>query len=195
MKTNKICLLDYILNIYLNKVDLGVEKTMKKKLLAIMLASLMTCGMLIGCGSNSSKTDTAATTKTTEPAKETTKTTEAQKKDTSTTDTKKQEVVQIPVTIENGTDVDFSELYTSGSKIEHWGDNLIAKGETFAPGSTVKGTFGVDANNLKWDFKAVDGDGASLEFEGLDLSNCNSNGVKIKLKYDRNTQTGTITAE
>ena len=158
---------------------------MKKKLLALMITSLVACGMLIGCEDNNSKSDTATTNKSTEAAKETTKPTEAVKP----------EIVQVPVTIINGTDVDFSELYTSSSKIEHWGDNLIAEGETFAPGSTVEGTLGVDADNLQWDFNAIDGNGDSLEFEGLDLSNCNSTGVKIKLTYDRNTQTGTITAE
>lgn len=174
---------------------------MKKKLLSIMMVSLITCGMLIGCGDSSSKADNSTAPKTTEAPKETAKTTESPKatdtakKDASTTEAKKSEVIQVPVTIINGTDVDFSELYTSGTKVEDWGDNIIDKGAVFAPGSTVKATFGVDVDNLKWDFKAVDGNGDSLEFEGLDLSNCDSSGVKIKLSYDRNTQTGTITAE
>lgn len=174
---------------------------MKKKLLSVMLVSLIACGMLIGCGDSSSETDKSKDTKTTEASKETSKTTEAakttdtEKKDTSTTDAEESGIVQVPVTIINGTDVDFSELYTSSSKIEHWGENLIGGGTTFAPGSTIECTFGVDVENLKWDFKAVDSEGDSLEFEGLDLSDCDASGVKVKLSYDRNTQTGTITAQ
>ena len=168
---------------------------MKKKLLSVMLVSFIACGMLIGCGDSSSETDKSKDTKTTEASKETSKTTDTEKKDTSTTDAEESGIVQVPVTIINGTDVDFSELYTSSSKIEHWGENLIGGGTTFAPGSTIECTFGVDVENLKWDFKAVDSEGDSLEFEGLDLSDCDASGVKVKLSYDRNTQTGTITAQ
>ncbi|MDR3597766.1 hypothetical protein [Clostridium sp.] len=171
---------------------------MKKKLLVIMILSIVTSGMFIGCGSNSSKSDTVAPAKTTEAAKEPAQTTEPAKqttKATETTNTNNQGIVQVPVTIENGTDVDFSELYTSGTKVDVWGDNLIGNGVTFSPGKAIEATFNVDVNNLKWDFKAVDGNGDSLEFQGLDLSNCNADGVKIKLTYDRSTQTGTITAE
>lgn len=186
---------------------------MKKKLLAIMIASVMVCGILIGCGgSSSTKTNSTEPAKTTDTAKENTEkpkentekpkettdkakeTADAAKKDTSATDNT-QQVIQVPVNIMNGTDVDFAELYTSGANVEDWGDNLIGNGVTFAPGSGIHATFNVDANNLKWDFKAVDCNGDSLEFNGLDLSNCNTSGITIKLMYDRDTQTGTITAE
>lgn len=193
---------------------------MKKKLLAIMIASVMACGMLIGCGGSSTKTNSTEPAKTTDTAKPNTEkpkesaekpkentekpkdaaadkakeTADAAKKDTSATDNK-QQVVQVPVKIMNGTDVDFAELYTSGASVEEWGDNILGSGVTFGPGEGVQATFNVDANNLKWDFKAVDKNGDSLEFNGLDLSNCNASGVTIKLMYDRNTQTGTITAE
>ena len=171
---------------------------MKKKLLAIMIAAVMACGMLIGCGGSSTKTDAPAPAKTTYTAKENTdkpkETTDVAKKDTSATDNK-QQVIQVPVTIINGTDVDFAELYTSSINVEDWGSNLIGNGVTFGPGSGIQATFNVDANNLKWDFKAADSNGDSLEFNGLDLSNCNTSGVTVKLSYDRATQTGTITAE
>ena len=172
---------------------------MKRKLIAMSIATIMVFGVLTGCGDSKSKTaDSAAPAKTTETAKENTdkpkENTEEAKKDTSASDNK-QQVIEVPVTIMNGTDVDFAELYTSGTNVEDWGDNLITGGVTFAPGGGIKATFNVDANNLKWDFKAVDKEGTSLEFNGLDLSNCNANGVTIKLTYDRNTQTGTITAE
>lgn len=171
---------------------------MKRKLLAIFIAAIMTCGVLTGCGDSGSKAaDSPAPAKTTETAKEADKpkeSTEEAKKDASGADDKAK-VVQVPVTIMNGTDVDFAELYTSGANVDNWGDNLITGGVTFAPGGGIKATFNVDANNLKWDFKAVDSEGTSLEFNGLDLSNCDSNGITVKLTYDRSTQTGTITAQ
>ena len=171
---------------------------MKRKLLAISIATIIAFGALTGCGDSKSKTiDSAAPAKTTETAKHADKpkeNTNEAKKDTSAAD-KKQEVLEVPVTIMNGTDVDFAELYTSGANVEDWGDNLITGGVTFAPGSGIKATFNVDAKNLKWDFKAVDKEGTSLEFNGLDLSNCDSSGITVKLSYDRSTQTGTITAE
>lgn len=166
---------------------------MKKKLLAIFIAGVMTCGALTGCGDSGSKTASSpAPAKTTEAAKDTT---DEAKKDTSATDAKKQEVIQVPVTIVNTTDIEFSELYTSGAGIDNWGESILGAGVKFGAGTAVKTAFNVDANNLKWDFKAVDSAGDSIEFQGLDLSNCNTTGVTVKLSYDRDTKTGTITAE
>lgn len=102
-----------------------------------------------------------------------------------------QKAIQVPVTIINGTDVEFAKLYASSTTLDDWGSNLI-NGGSFPPGYEIKATFGVDANNLLWDFKAVDLYGDYLEFDGLDLSDCDVSGVTITLSYDRQTHTGRI---
>lgn len=206
---------------------------MKKKLLAVIIASVMVCGMLIGCGGSSSKNDPPAPAKTTDTGKEitdaakestdkskqnidaakenankskedvdTAKGSSNKSKDISNGEKKgtsasnnKQQVIRVPVTIINGTDVEFSELYASGVSVQNWGKNILDDGVTFGPGEGIRATFSVDANNLQWDFKAVDNYGYYLEFNGLDLSNCDSSGITITLRYNRATQTGTIIAE
>lgn len=149
---------------------------MAKKLLAIIVAVAMTCGMFVGCeNTNTGENNTSP-------------------KLDSTVDNNNQKFIQVAVKIVNGTTVDFAELYTSGVTINNWGDNLLDNGVTFAPGDAVNVTFNIDENNLKWDFKAIDYYGNSLEFNGLDLSNCDVNGINITLTYNNQTQIGEIIA-
>ncbi|MDT8717891.1 hypothetical protein IAI10_14595 [Clostridium sp. 19966] len=194
---------------------------MKKKLLSIMLAATIASGILIGCSKDSSNNNAAQPAKVTETGKNSTNTVKENNNSTTNNTTNnnsnnnatantnnsnsnnskfssssantEQEVIQVPVTIINGTDVEFAKLYASGIDVDNWGNNLIGSG-TFPPGYELKVKFGVDANNLKWDFKAVDLYGDSLVFNGLDLSNCNVDGVTITLSYNRQTHISTITA-
>jgi hypothetical protein len=210
---------------------------MKKKLLAIIVATVMTCGMLIGCGNSSPKNTPSEPVKTTDTANnntnavkdplnlgtDNTNTTKGNTntntannnnnttnnnnnnnnnnnynnapKNTSVPYNNQQKVIQVPVTIINGTDIKFAKLYASSINVDNWGNNILSNGVNFGPGNAVIATFGVDANNLRWDFKAVDYYGDSLEFNGLDLSKCNANGITITLTYNRQTHTGRITAK
>lgn len=154
---------------------------------------------------NTDKQDNNAAKNSTDKSKENTNTDkknvdkpkqspDAGKKDNTATNNR-QQCIQVPVTIINGTDVDFAGLYASGASVKDWGDNIIDEGEIFEPGDRMRATFNVDVNNLRWDFKAVDIYGDYLVFNGLDLSQCDSSGITIKLSYNRTTGTGTITAE
>ena len=103
--------------------------------------------------------------------------------------------ISVPVTIVNNTDIDFYELYATGSGSDDWGEDLLGE-EIFPPDTQLEDIeFEIDADNLEWDLLAKDEDGDSLEFYGLDLSLRSTTGSTISLTYDRDTETGTITAE
>ena len=92
-------------------------------------------------------------------------------------------VLEVPVVFENKCGVDLKELYLSGAGRDEWGSDTLG-GQGLKDGESAKGTLLIDANNIKWDIKAVDGNGDSVEFEGLDLSNCDSSGVTMTLAFN-----------
>lgn len=169
---------------------------MKKKLLAIIVVAVITCGMFLGCEKNNSNNTTSQTANnTSETNNNNTNTKKENNNDKQYATSNQQNVIQVPVTIINGTDVEFAKLYASSVNIDNWGNNLLGNGVTFSPGGAVIAKFGVDLNNLQWDFKAVDFYGNSLEFNGLDLSDCNADGITITLTYNHQTNIGKITAK
>ena len=137
---------------------------MSKKLLAIIVAITIVCTMLLGCEKSSSSVNTSEPPKSTETANNNT-----DKATNSTAGNNDQQYIQVPVTIINGTDINFAKIYASGVNVDTWGSNLLDNGITFAPGDAINITFNIDSNNLKWDFKAVDYNGNYLDFNGLDL--------------------------
>lgn len=167
---------------------------MGKKLLAIIAAVVISCGMLLGCKDTNSKNTTSEPNKTINTENSNNSPQNTSTINNNISNNKQARIVQVPVTIINGTDVEFSALYASSINIKNWGSNIANIG-TFSPGSALNVTFNVDANNLKWDLKAVDYHGASLQFNGLDLSACNANGVTITLTYNHQTHIGRITAK
>lgn len=183
---------------------------MSKKILALMVSAVMVTAALAGCGSDtSSKSSSASSASTTSSSSASTTASSSTASTSSSSADKTQspapaadnnadasQVIQVPVTIINNTDVDFYELYTSGAGVDSWGDNIIPQGQALSPGTQLSQiVFTIDANNLKWDLMAKDENGDALEFYDLDLSNCSTDGITISLTYDRNTQTGTITAQ
>lgn len=163
----------------------------------------MVCTMFVGCGidfSNGSKTTPTKSTNTvpapapTPTPTPTTNTTNSGTQNNNNLNTNTQDYIKVPVTMINDTDVDFTELYASGSALNRWGSNLVNTGD-FAPGGNLYLTFNIVPSNSKWDFKAVDYQGSSLTFTGLDLANCSTNGIIITLTYDRATNTPIITAK
>ncbi|MDO5516867.1 MAG: hypothetical protein Q4F66_04885 [Clostridium sp.] len=189
---------------------------MSKKVMALMVSAIMLTGTLVGCGSdtssNSSSASPASTTSSSSSASTTSTTSSSTTNSTASTSSSSTDktqtpaptannadtpqVIQVPVTIVNNTDVDFYELYTSGAGVDNWGDSIIPQGQVLSPGTQLSQiAFNIDANNLKWDLMAKDENGDALEFYDLDLSNCSTDGITISLTYDRDTQTGTITAQ
>ena len=171
---------------------------MSKKLLSMLAIAAISIGVLAGCGGSDSGEKAAPAEKTTSTENTDNSTADAKEESSENTEEDTQDggnVIQVPVTIVNNTDVEIHELYTSGAGVDEWGDDILG-GQVLAPGTQVEDlVFNIDADNVKWDLLAKDEVGDSLEFYGLDLSECSTDGITVSLTYDRDTQTGTITAE
>lgn len=176
---------------------------MSKKVLALVVSAIMITGVLVGCGdsapaqsSPSNNTEKTESTSSNDNDKKESQDKDADNSSENTENSESTKVIQVPVTIVNNTDVDFHELYTSGSGVDEWGENIIPEGQVLSPGTQLSQiAFTIDENNVKWDLLAMDANGDSLEFYDLDLSNCDVSGITISLTYDRDTQMGVITAQ
>lgn len=197
---------------------------MKKKLLAIIVAAVMLCGMLAGCGNNSPKnnpspplpnasnqnnssnTNGNTNNNNTNNSNANNNTTNNNAGNNNNNNNSTQQssprpnntqngILQVPVTIINETGATIAKLYASGANNNNWGNNLIGNGSTLPSGYSVNVIFSIDVNSLQWDFKAFDLYGNTLTFKGLDLSRCQTSGVTITLTYDAQTNIGKITAK
>lgn len=197
---------------------------MKKKLLAIIVAAVMLCGMLAGCGNssaknnpspplpnasnqnNSSNTNGNTNNNNTNNSSANNNTTNNNAGNNNNNNNSTQQssprpnntqngILQVPVTIINETGATIAKLYASGANNNNWGNNLIGNGSTLPSGYSVNVIFSIDVNSLQWDFKAFDLYGNTLTFKGLDLSRCQTSGVTITLTYDAQTNIGKITAK
>lgn len=140
-----------------------------KKLLAILaiIAILATSMfMLTGCGSE-----------------ETTGGEETSAQETSSSDTSSSSntVIQLSVSIVNQyPNLTITGLYLSGAGQDAWGSELL-NGQTMPTGTQLPLVLNIDKNNVKWDIKATDENGTSVEFRNLDLSNVSTSGATITL--------------
>ena len=154
---------------------------MKRKLTVLLATAVVVAGVLAGCGggsaapaSSSKAASSAAPAATSSAAPAATSSAAAS--------SAAAQVLELPVTFENKCGVDLKELYISGAGRDVWGDNLLSSG--LKDKESAKGTLLIDAENVKWDIKAVDGNGDSVEFQGLDLSNCDVSGVTMTLSFN-----------
>ena len=108
-----------------------------------------------------------------------------------TTSNSESEILQVPMNIVNNVpDTTIMKLYLSGAGVNVWGDELL-KGQQMPTGTQLSVTLGVDANNVKWDIKAVDEEGTEVVFQNLDLSNVNVSGGTITLAIENGTPVAT----
>ncbi|MCR5390794.1 MAG: hypothetical protein K6E77_08570 [Lachnospiraceae bacterium] len=151
---------------------------MKRKLSVLLATAVVVAGVLAGCGGSaapaSSKAASSAAPAASSAAPAATSSAAAS--------SAAAQVLEVPVTFENKCGVDLKELYLSGAGRDDWGDNLLGSG--LKDKESAKGTLLIDAANVKWDIKAVDGNGDSVEFQGLDLSECSTSGVTMTLSFD-----------
>ena len=148
---------------------------MRNKVLGIVLAAVLVVGtaVMAGCGGGSaapasSKAAAAPAASSAAPA--------------AASSAAQASSIEVPVTFTNTLPIDLAELYLSGAGREEWGNNLLPSG--IKAGQSAKGALVIDAENVKWDVKAIDNNGDAVEFRGLDLSNCSTSGVTLKLAFD-----------
>lgn len=156
---------------------------MKRKLSVLLATAVVVAGVLAGCGgsaapASSSKAASSAAPAASSAAPAATSSAAA----SSAAASSAAQVLEVPVTFENKCGVDLKELYLSGAGRDDWGSNLLGSG--LKDGESAKGTLLIDAANVKWDIKAVDGEGDSVEFQGLDLSECSTSGVTMTLSFN-----------
>lgn len=156
---------------------------MKRKLSVLLATAVVVAGVLAGCGgsaapASSSKAASSAAPAASSAAPAATSSAAA----SSAASSAAAQVLEVPVTFENKCGVDLKELYLSGAGRDDWGSNLLGSG--LKDGESAKGTLLIDAENVKWDIKAVDGEGDSVEFQGLDLSECSTSGVTMTLSFN-----------
>lgn len=72
-------------------------------------------------------------------------------------------------TLNNQTGVEIHEIYISPTKANRWGQDLLGEG-TMPDGETGSVTFDDSASAALWDIKVVDGEGDSIAWTGLDLT-------------------------
>ena len=154
---------------------------MKRKLTVLLATAVVVAGVLAGCGggsaapaSSSKAASSAAPAATSSAAPAATSSAAAS--------SAAAQVLELPVTFENKCGVDLKELYLSGAGRDVWGSNVLESG--LKDGESAKGTLLIDADNVKWDIKAVDGEGGKVEFQGLDLSDCDTSGCTITLSFN-----------
>lgn len=152
---------------------------MKRKLSVLLATAVVVAGVLAGCGGSAAPASSSKAASSAAPAASSAAPAATSSAAASSAAA---DVLQVPVTFENKCGVDLKELYLSGAGRDDWGDNLLGSG--LKDGESAKGTLLIDAANVKWDIKAVDGEGDSVEFQGLDLSECSTSGVTMTLSFN-----------
>ena len=153
---------------------------MKRKLSVLLATAVVVAGVLAGCGGGSAAPASSKAASSAAPAASSAA--PAASSAAPAASSAAAQVLEVPVTFENKCGVDLKELYLSGAGRDDWGDNLLGSG--LKDGESAKGTLLIDAENVKWDIKAVDGEGDSVEFQGLDLSECSTSGVTMTLSFN-----------
>jgi hypothetical protein len=70
--------------------------------------------------------------------------------------------------LHNATGVEIHELYVSPHDSKDWEENILGR-DTLPSGESLKITFNDREQNSNWDLRVVDGKGASIEWDDLNL--------------------------
>ena len=82
-------------------------------------------------------------------------------------------------TLSNKTGVEIAELYVSPASLDNWGEDVLGV-DVLADGGDVNITFSPEEEADFWDLKVVDGEGASIVWTHLKLTEIS----KVTLKID-----------
>lgn len=186
-----------------------MKKNLVTKILVALLAATTTFG-LVGCNVTTTQTYTEShtdadgntvTTTTTTTTDENGTTTETTTSDEPLEDEEVDEEVEYinaSLTIENESNFDFAELYFTAEADDDWGEDILGDDAPLAVGEKI--TFddaityapGVGFN---CDLRAVDADGNSLDFNGLDVSQPeDAESIYLLIEYDEEADSYSITA-
>ena len=198
-----------------------MKKNLVAKILVALVATTAAFG-LVGCGvtttetytesytdENGETTTTTTTTVTDENGETTTETTTETTSDEVVEDDVDESVDEVTdedaeyivasLSIENETNFDFVEMYFTTEDTTDWGEDTLGDDAPLAVGEVI--TFNdavtyVPESGLYCDLCAVDADGSSIEFTGLDISFPEDvENIYILIEYDAETDTYTVTAQ
>lgn len=173
-----------------------MKKNLVAKILVALLATTATFG-LVGCNVTTTETYTethtdadgnTTTTTTTTVTDENGTTTETTTSDEPVEDDEEVEFISASLSIENETNFDFVELYFTAGDDEDWGEDILGEDSPLAVGESI--TFYdavtyVPESGFYCDLRAVDVDGNSVDFEGLDISFAEDvENIHILIVYD-----------
>ena len=90
-------------------------------------------------------------------------------------------------TLVNSTGVEIHALYVSPADQNEWGSDILGK-DTLADGQSAEITFSPKEEAEKWDLRVEDGEGNSIEWSDLDLTEIS----KVTLNYDDGKATADV---
>jgi hypothetical protein len=70
----------------------------------------------------------------------------------------------------NDTGVDIAGVYISAASVDNWEENMLADDEVLPAGNEVEVNFAPEEESELWDIKVVDGEGASIVWTQLKLT-------------------------
>ncbi|MCF0121547.1 MAG: hypothetical protein HUJ65_07905 [Oscillospiraceae bacterium] len=178
---------------------------MKRRILSrllTMLAVIVLVFALTGCSFSYSTSKTETETKTDANGNTTTTTTTTVSengKTTTTTSTEDEpEYITATISFANLAEFDIAELYFAHSDDEDRGDNLLDENVPLGNGEkiTFDGALTYTPDAPYWDLAICDGDGASVEFEGLDLTDAeDEENITVMIEYDSDDDSYTASVQ
>lgn len=181
---------------------------MKNKIVAKLVPALAVVSaafMFMGCGITTTTTYTETVTDEYGNTTSTTTTTVKDENGTSTTVvetsdademTEEEEITSTLASIhfDNETQFDMNEIYFASTLSDEWGNNILGDDDPLCDGEVLSfnNGFTYSSNNTQWDLKAVDAEGAEIEFSGLELANAeNPEDITICVEYNADSDSYT----
>ena len=159
---------------------------MKKKLFILALSSVMAMSLLAGCGSDETVEDVEDEEVLDEEVLD-------EEVVEETNDVEEADLLEIPISIVNGTDADIAELYASPAGEESWGEDLLADSEEYLEsGYYMDVALVTDADTMVWDLDVVTADGQEVVWYDIDISGMDPAGFCMELLNDGENTVATL---
>lgn len=95
------------------------------------------------------------------------------------------EIITLPITVVNNTGIDIYGFYASLADVDNWEEDILDDQILYA-GESFLINFSFSLDQLVWDFAIEDVYSETLEFYGMDFSECSMDGAVLTL-YDDGT--------